>query len=179
MPDFLNRINPEHIGLSVFLILVFAVVMTFIIGMFRYHAKKLEQEHALKQEMIAKGMSADDIERVIGASSALGAAKATAASLADAAPKEDPSRLHGPGFDKTHLVAALVESGIDAAGIEQLLRTLQECADDELPAKVAAIESLAEQGMEADDIERVIRAFHRKPAPAEGLPKQGYTAFRE
>ena len=41
-----------------------------------------------------------------------------------------------PGFAKTQLIDHLVENGMEAAGIEQILRLLGEYDDDELPATV-------------------------------------------
>ncbi len=161
---------PIILGIVVLIVLAFIVIFPIAALLtMREAARRKDQEHALKREMLAKGLSADEIERVIQAS----AENKARPSAVDASPAK------GAGFDKTRLVQSLIEQGMDAAGIEQLLRALSEYADDELPAKVVAIESMVEQGMEAGDIERVIRAFQRTPRPADGLPRDATTAFRE
>lgn len=176
MWDFLNRIDNATIGMLAFLLPVVGGLLLFgLVAMlltFRHHARTKQQEHELKREMIAKGMSPADIERVINATAggSPGSAVVTAAATAAA------TAATGPGFAKTRLVATLMEHGMDAVGVEKVLRVLAYDTDDELPAKVAAIANMVETGMEADDIERVVRAFQRTPpAPVEPRP----TAFRE
>jgi hypothetical protein len=68
MGDFISQI-----GFGPFIALV-AVVggllipLVGIIGGFTYKCRKLQVEAALKQQMIERGMSADEISEVIGAS---------------------------------------------------------------------------------------------------------------
>ncbi|HEY2761549.1 MAG TPA: hypothetical protein VGI75_12420, partial [Pirellulales bacterium] len=56
------------------LVLIFGgsmlVAIIAIVGSFIYHFRKREAEINLKHEMIARGMSADEIERVLAAKSA-------------------------------------------------------------------------------------------------------------
>jgi hypothetical protein len=169
MWELLNRLDNEMlVFLAIILPLVLVVTVVVPVGMlltFRQQSRLKQQEDDLKREMIAKGMSAGDIERVIHATAGGTPGKAAA----------EPAKPTGPGFEKARLIEILVEQEMDAVGIEKVLRALADYADEELPAKVAAVESMAEQGMEADDIERVIRAFHRSSNPLVSRP----TAFRE
>jgi hypothetical protein len=187
MWEFINRFDSTTLGMLTFflmsLLAIVATVLTIVIVQYRHTARLKDQEHSLKREMLAKGMSAAEIERVIQASAEKETAKTEEIKWdSGEGSRAGPAAASGApvkGFDKTRMVQALVEQGMDAAGIEKLLRVLAECADDEMPAKVSAIESMVEQGMEASDIERVIRAFHHAPTSAERVAKEGQTAFRE
>jgi SOS response regulatory protein OraA/RecX len=176
MWEFLNRFdNSSLVFLAVMLPLVaaLAIVLPIVLMLtFRQQSQLKEQEDALKREMLAKGMSAEEIERVIHATA--GGTKSATELLADtaASPK-------GPGFDKARIVMMLATHGMEAAGIEQVLRVLVDYPDEEMPAKVVAVESLAKMGMEAADIERVIRAFQPTPGSAAVPPDARKSAFRE
>ena len=182
MWEFLNRLD---VGAVVFLTLMLPVVLTLCLGVpigiildTRRKARLKEQEHALIQEMLVRGMSAEEIERVIQATGGGAAANAVQTAAAVALAKvaaAEAAGPKGPGFDKARLIQVLAEHGMEAGDIEQVLCVLGEYADDELPAKVAAVQSMVENGMEAGDIQRVIRAFHRSSSPAEPRP----SAFRE
>jgi hypothetical protein len=171
MWELLNRLdNASLVFLAIILPLVAALAVVIPVGMFltfRQQNRLKEQEDELKREMIAKGMSAAEIERVIQATA--GGSSAAAA---------EPATPTGPGFEKARLVSFLAEQEMDAVGIEKVLRALADYADEELPAKLSAVQSMAEQGMEADDIERVIRAFHPSPDLAD-IPPRRPTTFRE
>jgi hypothetical protein len=119
---------------------------------------------ALKQDMLDKGMSAADIERVLQASAVgvpAGVLQPSTAILASA---------KGPGFDKARLIQTMAEHGLDGEGIERVLCALGDFSDDEVPAKIAAMQSMLENGMSGEDIERVIRAFGRAPAQSSDAP---------
>lgn len=67
--QLISRMEPEaFIGLMIPLV---AVVGVMIVGVFALALKHLRflRESALKQEMVARGMSADDIERILSAKS--------------------------------------------------------------------------------------------------------------
>jgi SOS response regulatory protein OraA/RecX len=128
-----------------------------------FQARRREQENDLKRDMVAKGFSPAEIERVIQARP--GGAMPSAAGDDVQLPK---SLAHGfgSGAEMANLVAALAEQGMDAEGIERIVKALGESADDELlHGKVAAVHRLAEEGMDAKGIERVIRAFPPPAAP--------------
>jgi hypothetical protein len=137
----------------------------------RQQVRRQEQETELKRDLIAKGVSADEIERIVKATA--GAAKAIVPEAAEL------RRPKGAGADRARLVQLLCEQGMAAADVERVLRALGDYADDELPAKVSAVASMVENGMEAADIERVLRAFQRAPGSSGPPPDHGLTAFRE
>jgi hypothetical protein len=165
--DFLNRMDPEGLvmlGLIVPGMFLGAVVLT--VYMFLKH-RAGERELALKQQMLEKGLSIEEIERVIKGPDWLGFG----------VPVRLPAKAQGPGFEKARLVQQLVEQGMDADGVEKVLRALGDYADEELPAKVTAVQGMVEAGMGADDVERVIRAFQRNPVVS--TPEARPTGFRE
>jgi hypothetical protein len=160
----------------------------YLIGEWR-RARHWQQENELKRDMIAKGFSPEDIQRVIQAS-ALGVNDAAASVGKPAKPRPNLTSqgthvgsqrtvlvtslaehgwdaadieqvLHAVGEDSRHdgMVVALAEQGWDAAGIERVLQVLGKD-----PNHDAMVLSLAEQGWDAADIERVLRAFHQCPA---------------
>ena len=134
--------------------------------------RRREQENNLKRDMVAQGFSPADIERVIQARP--GGAMLAAASD-DIRLPEHRAQQFDSGTEKANLVAALAEQGMEAEGIELILKALGESADDELPAKIMAVHRMVEQSMDAEGIERVIRAF-RPPPAARGKDE---TAFKE
>jgi hypothetical protein len=137
----------------------------------RQQVRRHEQEIELKRDLAAKGVSADEIERII---------KATAGEpVPKYAQPAETRRPTGAGADRARLVALLCEHGMQAVDVERLLRAVGDFADDELTAKVAAIASMLENGMHAADIERVLRAFQRTPATPDLPAAKGGTAFRE
>jgi hypothetical protein len=138
----------------------------------RQLARRREQENDLKRDMVAKGFSPAEIERVIQARS--GGATPTAAGD-DIRLPEYRAKSFDSGAEKANLIAALAEQGMEAEGIELILKALGESADDELPGKLAAAHHMVEQNMDAAGIERVIRAFHT-PAVPRGKDE---TAFKE
>jgi hypothetical protein len=68
--NLINRSKPDEF---IALVLIFGgsmvVAIIAIIASFVYHFRKREAEINLKHEMIARGMSADEIERVLSATS--------------------------------------------------------------------------------------------------------------
>jgi hypothetical protein len=166
--------------------LVFFIVLVFGGGFFAgaksliqqwrragFQARQREQENDLKREMVAKGFSPAEIVQVMQARPG-GAMPATAGD--DIRLPKYAAQGFGSAAEKANLVAALAEQGMDAEGIERIVKALGEAADDELPGKVAAVHRLAEQGMDAEGIERVIRAFPPSSAPRE---KKDATAIKE
>jgi hypothetical protein len=134
-------------------------------------ARRKNQENDLKRDMVAKGFTSAEIERVIQARP-WGALPTAAGD--DIRLPNHPALDFDRGAEKANLVAALAEQGMDAEGIESILIALGESADDELPGKIAAVHRLAEQGMDAEGIERIIRAFRPPAAP----PGKDETAFK-
>jgi hypothetical protein len=137
-----------------------------------FQARRREQENELKRDMVAKGFSPAEIIQVMQARPG-GAMPDTAGD--DIRLPKHLAQGFGSGAEKASLVAALAEQGMEAEGIERILKALGESADDDLPGKVAAAQRLAEQGMDGEGIERVIRAFPPPPAPR----RQDESAFKE
>lgn len=137
-----------------------------------FQARRREQENDLKRDMVAKGFSPAEIERVIQA-------RPGGAMPGGAGDDVRLPKYQGHGFatgaEKANLVAALAEQGMEAEGIARIVKVLGESADDALDGKVAAVFRLTAQGMDAEGIERVIRAF---PPPAAPRGKDE-TAFKE
>jgi hypothetical protein len=148
----------------------------------RLHAECAEEELPAKiaaiQSPVANEMGTEHVQAVVRAlqRNAIkpGGSGATAAASAPSAKAPLP-----PGFEKARLIQQLVEHGMDADGVEKVLRVLAEYADEELPAKITAVASMLEAGMDAGDIERVIRAFQRNLKPKSTASEPPTTAFRE
>src|SRR5262249_20392129 len=66
--DFIHRSNPDEVFP---LVLIFGgsavVAIVAIVAAFIYASKKRDSDAALKHEMIARGMSADEIQQVLSA----------------------------------------------------------------------------------------------------------------
>jgi hypothetical protein len=157
--------------LALLLLALMALVFGSVVLNQRQQARLREQENDLKRDLVAKGVSADEIERII---------KATADET-KSAPQvlAETIRATGPGADRAHLVKVLCEQGMEGGDVERLLRVVGEYPDEQLPAKIAAIQSMVENGMEAGDIERVLRAFQHSPGAPDAASDRGQTAFRE
>ncbi len=65
LASFLERIFANPIAIS--LIFSLAVVTVTVLAKYRYKHRKTEIEASLKHEMLQRGMSADEIERVLAA----------------------------------------------------------------------------------------------------------------
>jgi hypothetical protein len=137
----------------------------------RQQARLREQENHLKRDLVAKGVPADEIERIIKATA--GETKASPQAAAETI------RPTGPGADRALLVKLLCEQGMEGGDVERLLRAVSEYPDEQLPAKIAAIHSMVENGMEVGDVERVLRAFQRSPSAPDVASNKGQTTFRE
>lgn len=55
--------NPQTLTI----VLVFSIPLVTIIGGLWFKAQKIKSEHELKQAMVQRGMSAEEIERVLAA----------------------------------------------------------------------------------------------------------------
>jgi hypothetical protein len=160
--------------LALLALLVLGLIALGFVAMLLNHRQQVrrhEQENELKRDLVAKGASAEEIERIVRATA--GEAKPK---LPDAAETRRPT---GAGSSRARLVQVLCEHEMEAGDVERVLRAVGDYPDDELPARVAAIESMVENGMQAGDVERVLRAFQRPPGIPDLPPEMGQTAFRE
>lgn len=113
----------------------------------KLEAQARENQDRLKSLMIQRGMSADEIERVL---------KAEGSPLDFKASADDP---------EAYIVEVLSENGYEAADIERILRAARGEAGS-IPASAGRlVGTLAENWAEADDIARVLQS-RRKPATA-------------
>lgn len=167
--DRLNLIFPAFMTLIVLIMCAFGAVAMLL--KHRQQMRRHEQETELKRDLVAKGASAEEIERIV---------KASAGDAKRAVPETAALRRPtGAGADRAQLVQMLCEHGMEAADLERVLRAVGDYSDNELTAKVAAIASMVENGMDAAGIERVLQAFQRTPVMPDLPPDKGQTAFRE
>jgi hypothetical protein len=68
LESFFSRFASTDLSMLCFFAMVFLMGTVSIIGNYWYKHRRLETETALKQDMLNRGMSADDIERVVRAS---------------------------------------------------------------------------------------------------------------
>ena len=112
----------------------------------KLEAQARENQDRLKSLMIQRGMSADEIERILQAEGS----------------KVD--FLGGAENTEAHIVEVLSENGYDAADIERILVAAR-IGDAIPPSAGKLVVTMAENWAKAADIERVLQS-RRKPAPA-------------
>ena len=103
-------------------------------------ARQTEQMAVLKKSMIDRGMSADEIERVIRAG------------------EEPPADPRFPKEPKGP-IAAMVKQGMDAKEIEKVIGSGLQTSEG--PDEV--VRTMSKHGYSGDDIARVIGALDRRP----------------
>jgi SOS response regulatory protein OraA/RecX len=112
--------------------------------------RSAEMEASLKQQMLDKGLSPEDIERVLRASGKSGGGPASTGAGTRAA-----------------VVETLAENGLSGDDIERVLRAFQDGSRADRHAapapgsaeRVAAVETMLDNGLSAEDVERVLKAF--------------------
>lgn len=124
------------------------VTKVIVDGIRKAHAAKLEaQAHEnqdrLKSLMIQRGMSADEIERILRAEGA----------------KADLTG--GAETGEARIVEVLSGNGYNATDIENILRAARGDGDSIPPTVARLVESLAENWAKATDIERVLQSRRR------------------
>jgi len=109
MDEFLARFQPgEFIGLVAVLVGPLIAVTAVVASQWR-RVRIAEMEAALKQQMLDKGMSAAEIEQVLGASQG-----------------GKPSASTGnEAVDRAALVQRMVDEGYEGADIERVLKAYQ------------------------------------------------------
>ncbi len=68
MPDLISRINSNDIAPLLFMIGLTLAALALLGSLLWYHAHKFQIEAALKQDMLTRGMTADEIKKVLEAS---------------------------------------------------------------------------------------------------------------
>jgi hypothetical protein len=69
MADLFNKLSGEEVMLLAFIVTGGVIALTAILGGIWYNHRKVEMEASLKAELIKQNRSADEIERILKASS--------------------------------------------------------------------------------------------------------------
>jgi hypothetical protein len=163
MADMLSRLNgPEFIGLIVAVLLLGGGMLVGLLlglaGIITSHRRGLRQvelEMALKQEMVRKGMSAEDIERVIRATRPAEEKPSPSA----AAPTEQATNdLTARQLD-VRLATDLAAAGMDADRIQQAVGAVVVADIDTKRAVVQAVSTMIENGTDEEQIHAAIMAL--------------------
>ena len=128
----------------------FLVAITAIVAHHWRAIRRTELEVALKQDMLRRGLSVDEIERVLRASE----------KPPEAATKADPVSDNAYA-----LTEKMIDEGRSGEEIERLLKLLQANGGTVSDNEHALIEKMLDESKPIDQIERVVRAF-RAPPPA-------------
>jgi hypothetical protein len=122
-------------------------------------ARRTELEVALKQDMLRRGLSVEEIERVLRASEG---------------PPEAPAKPDPVSDNAYALTEKMIEEGRSGEEIERLLKLLHATGGTVSDNEYALIEKMLDEGKPLDQIERVVRAFRAPPpAPAPAAPGPG------
>ena len=112
--------------------------------------RRTEMELALKQDMLKRGLSVEEIERVLRASEK---------------PPEEPAKPDPITDNEYAVVEKMVEEGRPAADVERLVKLIRSTGGGVSDNEYALIEKMIDEGKPAEEIERVIRAFRTTPTP--------------
>jgi hypothetical protein len=172
MNGLIEHIPPSDLAAFAFFLISFglAAVVTLVVMVAYFWSKvrRAEADAVLKQEMIQRGMGADEIERVLRASSA---------------PPEPPA----PARDNTPtgLAEVLTDQSYEGDDIAAVLKAVGERGAPLTPEEFAVVCKMAEGGYEGDDIVATIRALPRAvaasaaPAPqtVDGVVPHGFVGL--
>src|SRR5262245_47292123 len=132
-------------------------LLTGILAVLAAHWRSVrlaELEASLKQQMLARGMSAAEIEQVLRSS-------------AHSRPSQEPAFTGVATTDKAELVKVMAEHGIEGGDMERVLRAFDGAGSDGTSTareKARAVSHLLQNGHDADAIVQVLRAFPSPPA---------------
>jgi hypothetical protein len=113
--------------------------------------RRTELEMALKQDMLKRGLSVEEIERVLRASER---------------PPEEPAKPDPITDNEYALVQKMVEEGRAAPEVERLVTLLRSTGGGVSDNEYALIEKMLDEGKTVEEIERVIWAFRTTPPAA-------------
>jgi SOS response regulatory protein OraA/RecX len=158
--ELFNRMRPgEFIGLIAVAGGLVVGAISIIVTQWR-RVRLAEQEAALKQQMLEKGLAPAEIEQVLTASRE----------------SDQPRGLQLTGSEagqKAALVNLLAVHGYEGEDIERILKAFGSGAppgpDDQsrnTTGRAAALEILVKNEMSREDIEKVLSAFDSQPQPA-------------
>src|SRR5262249_3447069 len=117
-----------------------------------------ESEHlaALKQTMVDKGMSVEDIERVVRITPA-----------PDPAPEPTPAAQ----ASAVDLATKLAEHEVPAPALEEILRAFQASDPQNQQTLAKVVESMLDNGADAERVLAAVRALCRPVPPQEPQPR--------
>ncbi len=118
------------------------IIVAVVSSLAKSWRKIHESEHlaALKQGMIERGMSADEIERVLRA----------APESAEDSPGDDAA---------TELATKLAEHGVPAPALEQILTTFRAASPGARKPLVKTVVAMLDNGAESDQVIAAVRAL--------------------
>ncbi len=119
--------------------------------------RRTELETALKQDMLRRGLSVEEIERVLRATER---------------PPEGPAKADPVSDNAYALTEKMIDEGRSGDEIERLVTLLKATGGTVSDNEYALIEKMLDEGKPIDQIERVVRAF-RTPPPAPPAPEAG------
>jgi hypothetical protein len=160
MSELLSKLGPEEILILALILGVSVVGLAAILGGFWYHSRRLAVDAALKREMLQQGKSAEEIERVLQATSFPSHMTRLYAGTAIAGAKNSSNCQPGAVIDEAFLIRSMVERGHDAESIEKILRLFKSShgMPDQQQREAQMILELLEQGQDAQDVEVIIQA---------------------
>ncbi len=158
LQELLSKLAGDELLVLIIVIGGLLLAAITIIAAHWRHVRVAEIQAALKRQMIERGMSAGDIEKVLQASTAPNAEEA------------DVQFTGNPGEDKARLVNLLIDNGYEAGDVQRILLAFHDpaCAGQEardIAQKAGALRVLIDNGMESEDIEKVLRGFNGTAEP--------------
>jgi hypothetical protein len=111
--------------------------------------RRTEMEMVLKQDMLKRGLSVEEIERVLRASEG---------------PPERPAKADPVSDNAYALTEKMIDEGRSGEEIERLV-TLFRAGGTVSDNEYALIEKMLDEGKPVEQIERVLRAFRTTPTP--------------
>jgi hypothetical protein len=153
--ELLSKLAGDEV---VVLTLVVGALLLAAVAIVAHHWRQVrvaELQAALKRQMIERGISAADIDKVLQAPNPPEETEDT---------EEAASFTGNPAEDKTRLVSLLLDNSYEAEQIERILRAFHDPAchapdSTTLAQKAATLKVLIENGLEVEDIEKVLHGF--------------------
>jgi len=131
------------------------IAIVAIIAAHWSEVRRAEADAVLKQDMLQRGMTADEIERVLRASQAPAAPK----TVVEATPSGVATLMAKEGYDGDNMAAVLA--------------TLEERGRHLTADEFTAVRAMIKEGYDGDQIVVMVRAL---PRPAAAVPESGYPA---
>jgi len=147
------------------LLLALLLGLAGILTSYRRRARQVELEMALKQEMVRKGLSAEDIERVVRASRSEETPAPTAAAAAPVAQEMTSRQLD------TLLATKLAEVKhpvMDPKRLEQALGAVAETDLDTKRSVVQAVLNMVALGIDEEQIHAAVMGLCKSPGHGSG-----------